>query len=60
MKGEIQLFWDEDGVRYEVKQDDNSDGYLKEILDIDLPALQQRYGIDSVKLENTAKVVYQI
>ena len=54
MKGEIQLFWDEDGVRYEVNQNDGSDEYFKKVLDIYLPALQQRYGIDSVKFENSA------
>lgn len=50
--GEIKLYWDENGVRYEVKQCDDSDEHLKRILDIEMPALKQRYGNNAVKFEN--------
>jgi len=52
-KGLIELYWDENGVRYEIKQHNYSEECLKRILDIDLPDLQERYGADSVKFENS-------
>ena len=50
--GEIKLYWDQKGVRYVVKQDDDSDDYLKKVLDFEMPAFQQRYGSDAVEFEN--------
>lgn len=50
--GEIKLFWDEKGVRYEIKQVSESDEYLKKVLDVDMSALKERYGESSVKFEN--------
>jgi hypothetical protein len=50
--GEIQLFWDENGVRYEIKQVSESDEYLKKVLDYELSGLQKRYGSDGVNFEN--------
>ena len=50
--GEIQLYWDEKGVRYIVKQKDDSDEDLKKALDFEMPALQGRYGSDAVNFEN--------
>ena len=49
---EIELYWDEDGVRYEIDHNDGSDEYYNKVQDIYLPALQKRYGVDAVKFEN--------
>jgi hypothetical protein len=50
--GEIRLFWDENGVRYDIKQVCESDDYLKKLLSIYMPFLKERYGDDSVRFEN--------
>ena len=50
--GEIKLYWDENGVRYEVKQENDYDEYLKMVLDFEMPDLQERYGSDAVEFEN--------
>lgn len=50
--GEIKLFWDENGVRYDIKQVSESDEYLKKVLSVNMPILISRYGEDSVKFEN--------
>jgi len=50
--GEIQLYWDQGGVRFIIKQESGYDEYLKMILDYEIPALQKRYGSDAVTLEN--------
>ena len=50
--GEIQLYWDQKGVRYKVIQQDDSDDYLKKVLDFEMPALRDRYGSESVEFEN--------
>jgi len=50
--GEIKLFWDENGVRYDIKQDSESDAYLKKVLSVYMPILEERYGDDSVRFEN--------
>jgi hypothetical protein len=52
MKGEIQLYWDEQGVRYKFVKTDCSAEYLKRMLDVDMPALKQRYGDNSIRYEN--------
>jgi hypothetical protein len=50
--GEIRLFWDENGVRYDIKQVSESDDYLKKVLSVYMPILKERYGEDSEKFEN--------
>ena len=50
--GEIQLYWDQKGVRYLIKQDNNNDEYLKMVLDYEMSGLQERYGSDSVNFDN--------
>ena len=50
--GEIQLYWDEQGVRYLIKQEDDYDEYLKKVLDYEMQGLQERYGSDAVNFEN--------
>jgi hypothetical protein len=50
--GEIKLYWNQEGVRYKVIQQDDSDDYLKKALDFEMPALQERYGSESVEFEN--------
>jgi hypothetical protein len=50
--GEIEMYWDQQGARYLVKQISDSDEYLKKVLDYELGALQKRYGSDSVEFEN--------
>jgi hypothetical protein len=50
--GEIQLYWDKNGVRYEVKQEDDSEEYLKMVLDFEMPELHERYGSGAVEFEN--------
>lgn len=50
--GEIQLYWDQKGVRYLIKQKDDFDEYLKIVLDFEMPGLQERYGLDAVEFEN--------
>jgi hypothetical protein len=52
MKGEIRVYWNENGVRYEVKQCNDSDEYLKKVLDFEMPALKKRYGEGAVEFEN--------
>ena len=46
--GEIKLYWNQEGVRYQVKQETDNDEYLKMVLDYEMPALQKRYGSESV------------
>ena len=50
--GEIKLYWNQEGVRYQVKQETDNDEYLKMVLDYEMPALQKRYGSESVEFEN--------
>ena len=50
--GEIQLYWDEKGARYVVKQETDNNEYLKMVLDYEMQALQERYGTESVEFEN--------
>jgi hypothetical protein len=50
--GEIQLYWDQKGVRYLIKQKDDSYEYLKKVLDFEMPGLQERYGSDAIEFEN--------
>jgi hypothetical protein len=50
--GEIKLYWNQEGVKYKVIQNDDSDDYLKKVLDFEMPALQERYGSDAVEFEN--------
>ena len=50
--GEIQLYWDNKGVRYVIKQEDDNHEYLKRVLDLKMPELKNRYGDDSMEFEN--------
>jgi len=50
--GEIQLYWDQKGVKYVVTQNSGYDEYLKMVLDYEMSGLQERYGSDAVNLEN--------
>ena len=50
--GEILLKWDQNGVKYKVIQQDDSDDYLKKVLDFEMTALQERYESESVEFEN--------
>ncbi len=50
--GEIQLYWDNDGVRFVVKQEDDRDEYLKRILDLVMPKLKTRFWEPAIKFEN--------
>ena len=50
--GEIKIFWNEKGVRYEIKQYDDSDEYLKKILELEMPKIKNIYGNDAVRFEN--------
>jgi len=52
VSGKIKLFWDENGVRYDIKLDSESDDFLKKVLSVYMPLLKKRYGDDSVKFEN--------
>lgn len=52
VKGRIELYWDEDGLRYEINEDGIFDAYLEKAIDIELPTLQQRYGTNSVEFKN--------
>ena len=52
MGGVIRVFWDQEGVRYEIKQYNDSDEYLKKVLDIDMLSIKEHYGEDTVKFEN--------
>jgi hypothetical protein len=54
MGGVIWVFWDQEGVRYEIKQYKDSDEYLKKVLDIDMLSIKEHYGEDTVKFENVA------
>ena len=50
MDGEIQLFWDQEGVRYEI-QDNDFDDFLKKVLDIDMLSIKEHCGEDTVKFK---------
>jgi len=50
--GEIQVYWDQKGVRYVVKQETDYHEYLKMVLGYEMPALQKRYGSESIEFEN--------
>jgi hypothetical protein len=52
MKGEVEVFWDEKGVRYEITQKNDSDEYMKKMLDHEMDALEKRYGKGNIKFVN--------
>ena len=52
VSGEIKLFWDENGVRYDIKLDSEFDDFLKKVLSVYMPILKDRYGDDFVRFEN--------
>jgi hypothetical protein len=47
--GAIELYWDQGGVRYVIRQDDDSDGILQKAIDLDMPYLQERYGAEAIE-----------
>jgi hypothetical protein len=49
--GEIKLFWDDNGVRYEIEQASGTDDYLKKVVSVYMSFLKKRYGDNSVKFE---------
>lgn len=51
MNGEIQIYWDERGLKYKIKQTDDSDNYLKSYYDKEQSNLQEKYGKDALTLE---------
>jgi hypothetical protein len=51
-RGEIRLYWDQKGVRYEIHQENGYGDYLGMVLDFEMQGLQERYGSDAVKFEN--------
>jgi hypothetical protein len=50
--GEIQLYWDQNGVRYLIKLNYDCGESLKMVLDYEMPWLQERYGSGAVNFEN--------
>jgi hypothetical protein len=52
LDGEIKLIWDENGLRYEIKQRNESYDYLKKSFDVIAPELEKLYGKDNVVFEN--------
>lgn len=51
--GEIQLYWDNDGVRFVIKQEDYRYEYLKRVLDLVMPKLRAKFSESAIKFENT-------
>ena len=51
--GEIELYWDQKGVRYVIGQNDGLVGFLNEVLDIEMPWIFDRYGVDAVEFMKT-------
>jgi len=49
--GEIELYWDQKGVRYVIGQNDGLVGFLNEVLDIEMPWIFDRYGVDAVEFK---------
>jgi len=49
--GEIDLFWDDNGGRYELKLAAGTDDYLKKVDSAYMPFLKKRYGDNSVKFD---------
>jgi hypothetical protein len=52
MNGEVEVFWDEKGVRYEITQKNDSDEYMKKMLDHEMDALEKRFGKGNIKFVN--------
>ena len=55
IRGEIELYWDQKGVRYVIGQNDGLVGLLNEVLDIEMPWIFDRYGVDAVEFMKTDK-----
>jgi len=51
VSGEIELYWDQKGVRFVVKNIYSSEDALQEALDTDMRWLQDRYGTGSIEME---------
>jgi hypothetical protein len=52
MDGEVRVFWDEKGIRYEIRQKNDSDEYMKKMLDHEMDALEKIYGKGNIKFVN--------
>ncbi|RPJ81505.1 MAG: hypothetical protein EHJ94_04295 [Deltaproteobacteria bacterium] len=52
MNGEVEVYWDEKGVRYEIIQKNDSDEYMKKMLDHEMEALEKRYGKSAIRFVN--------
>jgi hypothetical protein len=52
MDGEVKVYWDEKGVRYEIIQKNDSDEYMKKMLGLEMEALEKRYGKGSIRFVN--------
>jgi len=50
--GEINLFWDDNGVRYEIEKITGTDDYLKKMFLVYKSFLKKRYDDNSVNFEN--------
>ena len=50
--GEIQLYWDQKGVKYQIKLNYDCGESLKMVLDYEMSGLQERYGVEAVNFEN--------
>jgi hypothetical protein len=53
--GEIELYWDQKGVRFVIGQNDGLVGFLNEVLDIEMPWIFDRYGVGGVEFMKTDK-----
>jgi hypothetical protein len=51
--GEIELYWDQKGARYVIGQNDGLVGLLNEVLDIEMPWIFDRYGVDAIEFKKT-------
>jgi hypothetical protein len=51
VSGEIELYWDQKGVRFVVKHIHNSEDALQKAMDTDMRWIQDRYGTDAIELE---------
>jgi hypothetical protein len=51
-RGEIQLYWDQKGVKYQINLNYDCGESLKMVLDYEMSGLQERYGVEAVNFEN--------
>jgi hypothetical protein len=58
--GEIQLYWDQEGVNYRIKLHYDCGESMKMVLNYEMPWLQEHYGADAVKFDNDAGKVPEL